>query len=878
MALLDKVARERGRGGRKSYVQPPFWANSLLNGGLLATYPTTPDKEPIEVDYVSYIQQAYKGDGIVFALILARQLVFSEARFLWREDNEGRLGRLFRTDELSLLENPWPGGTTGELLGRMEVVSSLAGSYYATTADDRGRIGNASRGGPGRRIVEMRPDWVTLVLGSKSGSPYALDTKVVGLLYDPKPRYAPSSLGPSDDAVLLLPGECVFYSPLPDPDARFRGMSWLTPLIREIQADKAATIHKAKFFEHGATPNLVIKFDRETESDAFNEFVERYKAEHQGAWNAYKSLFLTGGADVEVVGADFRQLDFSRTQGKGESRIASAAGVPPSWVGFSEGLQGSALNAGNFHAARRRFADGPQPLNAPVLTPTGWVPMGEISPGAQVIGPDGQAYSVTEITEQPDPQDVYRVDFIDGTSVECTQSHRWTVKGPRHKWHTMTLGEILARGIRRRDRGAPLWAVPLPDPIQYEKGEDLPLDPYALGLLLGDGCFVGDGGAWLSSGWADVDETQERLASLLPEGVSIVRGHGNGCAVLRFKGRLARTRCFRGHEFSTRRGGQCRECYKEYGRRRWGTSDGSGGYGDGHLEKPRTHAIMTGILDTLGLLGVSTKDKFIPREYLMAEVKDRVSLLQGLIDSDGCVTREGDIRFTNSSRQLVADVMELVRSLGGIATLRTVRRSSEELTVGVSRLPEWIVPARLSRKVARLRQRTWSRTKSISGAELVRRAPTRCLSVDSPGNLYVAAGFTLTHNTMRPLWRMAAASLQSIVGPSPDRNSRLWYDDRDIPFLRVDAKDEADIARTQASALRSLLDTGWNPDAAVETVLTGDFDHLKGQHTGLFSVQLRPPTTMDNKPDVIRVQISRTGSSNDDEDEDQDGPDNEEQE
>lgn len=74
--------------------------------------------------------------------------------------------------------------------------------------------------------------------------------------------------------------------------------------------------------------------------------------------NAYKTLFLGGGADPTVLGSDFKQLDFSVTQGKAESRLASAAGVPPSWVGFSEGLQGSALNAGNFTAARRRLSDG----------------------------------------------------------------------------------------------------------------------------------------------------------------------------------------------------------------------------------------------------------------------------------------------------------------------------------------------------------------------------------------------------------------------------------------------------------------------------------------------------------------------------------------
>jgi hypothetical protein len=80
--------------------------------------------------------------------------------------------------------------------------------------------------------------------------------------------------------------------------------------------------------------------------------------EHRGAMNAWKTLYLGGGADPVTVGMSFRDMEYSAIQGKAESRLAAAAGVPPSWVGFSEGLQGSSLNAGNFNSARRRFSDG----------------------------------------------------------------------------------------------------------------------------------------------------------------------------------------------------------------------------------------------------------------------------------------------------------------------------------------------------------------------------------------------------------------------------------------------------------------------------------------------------------------------------------------
>lgn len=337
----------------KTWSQPPFWASNRLDlPSLLTSGSLKASEERIENDFEGVIRGAYKSNGTVFACILARQWVFSEARFQFRRFVNGRPDDLFGDAALELLERPWVGGTTGELLSRMEQDASLAGNFWATTADNRGQLGSSATG-EGRRVVRMRPDRVTMVIGSNSGNPNSLDARVVGVMYK-----APAADGHQEEETLLLPEDVVHYSPIPDPEMRFRGMSWLTPLLREIEADKLATTHKAKFYENAAVPNMVVKFDKDTSDDAFDEFVGNFKDKHQGAWNAYKTLFLMGGADVTPLTMDFKQLEFSQSQGKGESRIASAAGVPPSWVGFSEGLQGSSLNAGNFTSARRRFADG----------------------------------------------------------------------------------------------------------------------------------------------------------------------------------------------------------------------------------------------------------------------------------------------------------------------------------------------------------------------------------------------------------------------------------------------------------------------------------------------------------------------------------------
>jgi phage portal protein BeeE len=164
-------------------------------------------------------------------------------------------------------------------------------------------------------------------------------------------------MGGRSDPVTLLPDEVCHFSPKPDPMARFRGMSWLTPVLQEVMADKAATRHKLKFFDNGATPNMAIKFDKDTRPEAFQDFVQKFNDAHRGADNAYKTMFLAGGADVTPLSMDFRQMDFKVTQGAGENRLAVAAGVPAAILGISEGLQGSSLNAGNFSAARRLFVD-----------------------------------------------------------------------------------------------------------------------------------------------------------------------------------------------------------------------------------------------------------------------------------------------------------------------------------------------------------------------------------------------------------------------------------------------------------------------------------------------------------------------------------------
>jgi len=119
--------------------------------------------------------------------------------------------------------------------------------------------------------------------------------------------------------------------------------------------DSAATSHKLKFFENGATSNMVVKVPEGVRKEAFEALVGTFKAKHEGLDQAYKTIFLTSGADATVVGANFEQMDFKVVQGAGETRIASAAEVPPVIAGFSEGLASATYS--NYQLAMRRFVD-----------------------------------------------------------------------------------------------------------------------------------------------------------------------------------------------------------------------------------------------------------------------------------------------------------------------------------------------------------------------------------------------------------------------------------------------------------------------------------------------------------------------------------------
>lgn len=308
--------------------------------GLRYTLPGA-QQEEIGGSYSGLARNAYGASAPVYACIAVRMSLFAEARFQWRNLRSGHPGRIFGTPDLNILESPWHGGTTGDLLSRMELHNSLAGNAFV------------ARFGSPPRLSLLRPDWVDIIVGSPDPDldigAWDPEAQVMGYVYYPGGRYS------GREARVYTVDEVAHYAPRPDPLAQFRGMSWLSPIVREIMGDKATTEHKLRYFEQGATKNLMVKFNTD-DLEKFRSWSEEFREQHEGVRGAYRTLFLAMGMDAEAIGDNMEQIDFKKTQGAGETRIASAAEVPPIIVGLSEGLESATYS--NYGQARRRFADG----------------------------------------------------------------------------------------------------------------------------------------------------------------------------------------------------------------------------------------------------------------------------------------------------------------------------------------------------------------------------------------------------------------------------------------------------------------------------------------------------------------------------------------
>lgn len=368
---------------------------------------------------------------------------------------------------------------------------------------------------------------------------------------------------------------------------------------------------------------------------------------------------------------------------------------------------------------RRAFmlADGTgfgkaQPLDAKIATPTGWKRMGDIAAGDIVLAGDGTKTTVTGIFPQGE-KEIFRVVTSDGATTECCDDHLWLTRTWRDRNKVKSRGSVKPLSVIRQGlmtvHGQANHTIPVTAAHYDERPTEMA--PYLMGALLGDGCFA-SAGISVSSGDAEIIDHIKRL---LPPGIT-----------LRKKGK---------YDYSI-------------------TGGMPAGWTRGY------NPIRTAIKMN-GLYGCKSEKKFVPPAYKFNSMENRISVLRGLMDTDGFVSKNGmAVEFYSVSEQLAQDVAALTRSLGGTAKvhlpkIKTFTHLGEKRTgqpcyrVSV-KTP--FCPFLLKRKVERWRPTPkYAPARYISSVESVGFKPAQCIMVDHPSHLYITDDFIVTHNTIQEL-------------------------------------------------------------------------------------------------------------------------------
>jgi replicative DNA helicase len=352
-----------------------------------------------------------------------------------------------------------------------------------------------------------------------------------------------------------------------------------------------------------------------------------------------------------------------------------------------------------------------QPLDAQVLTRSGWKPMGALAVGDALASVDGRPSIVTGVYPQGE-REVFRVTFSDGRSAEACAEHLWRVH--YRDWpepRVMSTAAVAAKLACARYRGR-LWI----DVPAGEWGHDdpLPVDPWVLGALLGDGNLTAPGAGsvrFATTAFEMIDRLRVRLGDALTV---------------------------------TAAGGPDYRIVQRLGQRREGTQ--------GSTPNPLMVALAA-----LGMQGLPSHEKHVPRVYMDARRSVRLDVLRGLLDTDGWVEKWGTVRFATSSPRLADDVVELARSVGAWGTVRTrrthvvrggERRAARDACVVTITHPEPRSLFLLSDKLARVPERMRRLRKPVfASIAAAGRAPVQCIAVSHPSRTYVTDGHVVTHNT-----------------------------------------------------------------------------------------------------------------------------------
>lgn len=333
MGFRDLAAVLAGSGSQARSLAlpyPPELLNMLRYGGrsyLLSNQSYGPNEDA----RLSGERQALTSNGVVYGIFRARADLFSQARFVWK-----RYGAGVSPMASDVLRNH-------PLLAPVDYPASI----LEWCEIDVATTGNSFWVLDGPTLRRLPAEWVTIVLGSDRDpdDPHlAWDARPIGVIYKPLGVQA-------QNAETFLWSEIAHYCPERDPDARFRGMSWLRPAMEDVQADNGARRFLTKFWENHATPNNVVTFDPDKDPEEIREFRDLFFEKHAGVERSFRTAFLGGGADIKVIGSSLKDLDAGNIRNQVHFDIALAAGINPMAVGLME------VNYSNTKEGNRSISD-----------------------------------------------------------------------------------------------------------------------------------------------------------------------------------------------------------------------------------------------------------------------------------------------------------------------------------------------------------------------------------------------------------------------------------------------------------------------------------------------------------------------------------------
>ena len=341
-------------------------------------------------------------------------------------------------------------------------------------------------------------------------------------------------------------------------------------------------------------------------------------------------------------------------------------------------------------------------LDTEVPTPWGWTTMEHLEPGDEVFAADGAPTTVVAATDVLEGRPCYEVLLSDGSRFLADAQHQWVTRTKQERSRGAAGRSRTTAELATTLRSGREWNhhVPVAGPAQYADRDDLSIDPYVLGIWLGDGTTTS----------ATITTADEQV-------VAEVRAAGH---------ELHRTSAPYGWRIGGRPQDRVRDARGRY------AADGS----------------LNSVLRAEGLLG----DKHVPQHYLSAGYGQRLALLQGLMDSDGYADDRGRCEFVSTLEHLSDAVVELAASLG----LRPVKRKKRVTLAGVEQAPGYQVrftphlPVfRLQRKLDRLAPRLrQSHFRAVVAVRSMASVPVRCIQVAAAsGTFLVGRTYVPTHNS-----------------------------------------------------------------------------------------------------------------------------------